>query len=235
VNLALDKLMAKLEAPQEEAAPARRNQLAATLRATELELAKLAAAIATGDAPETLLAAIRDRERTGLPETSRPQVVKALPGHDFSTLLANPGQASVTAVRPAVLFDYVGPSTVDGSYLGTLVSNRLFLHKPIPPLSRAKLDQRGFLWFVFDGRYKFARFYAPTSFSTPRTLDDLFANNDVQLFDLQSDPEEVHNLALDRERNRETLLRMNGLLNDLIAKEVGANDGRFLKDVVGRK
>jgi hypothetical protein len=28
--------------------------------------------------------------------------------------------------------------------------------------------------------------------------------------------------------NRSTLLRMNGLLNELIAQEVGVNDGRFL-------
>jgi hypothetical protein len=50
----------------------------------------------------------------------------------------------------------------------------------------------------------------------------------VQLFDLQSDPEEMRNLALEPEKNRDTILRMNGLLNGLIAKEVGVNDGRFL-------
>jgi arylsulfatase len=36
---------------------------------------------------------------TGLPEAERPQAVKALPGHDFSGLLADPERASVTAVR----------------------------------------------------------------------------------------------------------------------------------------
>jgi hypothetical protein len=54
-------------------------------------------------------------------------------------------------------------------------------------------------------------------------------DNDVQLFDLQSDPEEIHNLALEPEHNRETILRLNALLNDLIAKEVGANDGELLE------
>jgi hypothetical protein len=33
----------------------------------------------------------------------------------------------------------------------------------------------------------------------------------------------------------ETILRMNELLNDLVSKEVGANDGRFLKGVIGSK
>jgi hypothetical protein len=42
-------------------------------------------------------------------------------------------------------------------------------------------------------------------------------------------------LALDREKNGETILRMNALLNDLIAKEVGVNDGRFLPEDVRPK
>ena len=100
--------------------------------------------------------------------------------------------------------------------------------QPLPPVTQAKLDKRGFLSFVFDGRYKFARYYAPTMFNTPQTLDEIFRDNDVQLFDLQSDPDEMNNLAIEREKNRAIILRMNGLLNDLIAKEVGANDGRFL-------
>src|SRR6516162_4956165 len=66
---------------------------------------------------------------TGLPDARRPQAVRALPGHDFSALLADPEKASVTAVRPGVLFNYVGPSTVDGDYLRTIMSN-LFLRKP---------------------------------------------------------------------------------------------------------
>jgi arylsulfatase len=111
----------------------------------------------------------------------------------------------------------------------------LFLRKPSPPLSQANLKKRGFLSFMFDGRYKFGRYYAPTAFNTPRTLDEILRNNDVQLFDLQNDPEEMHNLALEPDKNREIILRMNGLLNDLIAREVGVNDGRFLTKIIGRK
>ena len=102
-------------------------------------------------------------------------------------------------------------------------------------MSTAKLDKRGFLSFVFDGRYKFARYYAPTAFNTPQTLEEILKNNDVQLFDLQNDPDEVHNLALAPEKNKELILRMNGLLNDLIAKEVGVNDGRFMAPVLNSK
>jgi arylsulfatase len=171
---------------------------------------------------------------TGLPDAQRPQAVKALPGHDFSGFLADPEKANVTAVRPGVLFNYVGPSTVDGDFLLATV-DALIHRRPSPPLSQAKLDKRGFLSFVFDGRYKFGRYYAPTAFNTPRTLEEILRNNDVQLFDLQDDPEEMRNLALEPDKNRETILRMNGLLNDLLAKEVGVNDGGFLAKFIGRK
>lgn len=171
---------------------------------------------------------------TGLPGDRRSQAVKGLPGHDFSAVLADPEKASVTAVRPAVLFNYVGPSTVDADFLRATMEAVIF-NKASPPPSQAKLDKRGFVSFVFDGRYKLARYYAPTAFNTPKTLQEILGNNDVQLFDLQNDPDEITNLALDREKNRETILRMNALLNDLIAKEVGVNDGRFLTPFIGPK
>jgi arylsulfatase len=171
---------------------------------------------------------------TGLGDEQRPQAVKALPGHDFSALLADPENASLTAVRPAVLFNYVGPSTVDADFLRTSMED-LFLRKPSPPLSEDKLDKRGFLSFVFDGRYKFGRYYAPAAINTPQTLEEILGNNDVQLFDLQSDPEEMRNLALEPEKNRETILRMNALLNDLITKEVGNAAEQFLTKFIGPK
>ena len=137
-------------------------------------------------------------------------------------------------MRPGVLFNYMGVSTVDANYLREALAAP-YLGRSRPPLSDAKLDKRGLLSFVFDGRYKFARYYAPTAFNTPQTIDELFKNNDVQLFDLTNDPEEVHNLAVEPDSNRATLLRMNSLLNELIAKEVGVNDGRFLTPYMSAK
>ena len=87
---------------------------------------------------------------------------------------------------------------------------------------------------MFDGRYKFGRYYAPTAFNTPRTLEEILGNNDIQLFDLHGDPEEMRNLALEPEKNGATILRMNELLNDLLAKEVSVNGGRFLSQIIGR-
>jgi hypothetical protein len=87
---------------------------------------------------------------------------------------------------------------------------------------------------IYDAGWR-PRYYAPTAFNTPRTLDKIFNDNDVQLFDLQNDPDEMHNFAIEPDKNRALILRMNELLNDLIAKEVGVNDGRFLAPLIGSK
>ena len=119
---------------------------------------------------------------------------------------------------------------------GTICKD-VFGGKPLPSLAKMHPDltKRGFLSFVFDGRYKFARYYAPAAFNTPQTLDQIFKYNDVQLFDLSEDPDELHNLALERDKYKDTILRMNALLNDLMAKEVGKNDGAFLPAAVRPK
>ncbi|HZM09436.1 MAG TPA: sulfatase-like hydrolase/transferase [Candidatus Limnocylindrales bacterium] len=171
---------------------------------------------------------------TGLPESRRPAAVKALPGHDFSALLANPQPANAQTVRPGVLFNYLGLSTIDGDYLRELMSAGQ-LHQATPPVTQVNLDKRGYLSFVFDGRYKFGRYYAPNAFNTPKTLEEIFKYNDIQLFDLENDPDEMHNLALTPKRNQALILRMNGLLNNLMAKEVGIYDGRTIPQVVGSK
>ena len=171
---------------------------------------------------------------TGLPEEKRSAAVRGLPGHDFGPLLAKPEAAAIDANRKAALFNYVGIGTVDGKFLEAVMVG-LATRKPAPSLTEIDLNKRGFLSFVFDGRYKFGRFYAPNAFNVPKTLEQIFTYNDVQLFDLKEDPDEVRNLALDPEKNRETILRMNELLNDLMAREVGVNDGKFLPEVVRPK
>jgi arylsulfatase A-like enzyme len=111
---------------------------------------------------------------------------------------------------------------------------QLLTGNPAPPLTdlQSKLHKRGFMSFVFDGHYKFARYYAPANFNTPVSLEQIVHDNDVQLFDLKNDPLETTNLAIDPEKNKDLILRMNALLNELIAKEVGKNDGAFLPDAI---
>src|SRR5262249_5130224 len=104
----------------------------------------------------------------GIPPAMRPAAMKDLPGRDFSALVADPEKADGHALRRGVLFNYVGLTTVDGVYYVSAFL-RLAQGKSPPAVTDIKLDKRGFLSFVFDGRYKLARFYAPNDFNTPKT------------------------------------------------------------------
>ena len=172
----------------------------------------------------------------GVPEDQRRAAVQGLPGHDISGVLATAETASPQAVRPGALFNYVGPLTIDADYC-VAGMKELLQNKPAPPLTelQSKLNKRGFLSFAFDGQYKFARYYAPASFNTPTTMEEILRDNDVQLFDLKSDPLETHNLALEPDQNKDLILRMNALLNELIEHEVGKNDGSFLPQEIRPK
>ena len=81
---------------------------------------------------------------------------------------------------------------------------------------------------VTDERYKFSRYFPFTGFNMPQTLDELIAKNDVELYDLQQDPDELNNLAADFPANKDLIARMNAKLNQLIVREIGQDDGSFL-------
>ncbi len=170
---------------------------------------------------------------TGADAALRQDVLKDLPGRDFTPLLESPDAAKADAIRKGALFNYVGLQTVDPLYMFRACRD-VAAGRFVPPFTEARPDMtpRGFISFVYDGRYKFARYYAPDNFNTPTTLEALLANNEIELFDLASDPDELHNLGRDTDANKALILRMNDLLNSLIAQEVGPNDGSFLPQVL---
>jgi arylsulfatase len=90
------------------------------------------------------------------------------------------------------------------------------------------LLKRGAIRGVFDGRYQFSRYFSPTQHNRPSSLDSLFSLNDVELFDLEKDPQELENLALDRRSHAALLEEMNAKLNRLIDAEVGEDVGQML-------
>ena len=92
---------------------------------------------------------------------------------------------------------------------------------------RPDLMKRGAVRSVFDGRYTFARYFSPKQHNPPRTLEELNQFNDVELYDLQTDPFEIRNLAPDS-RYREVVVAMNEKLNRLIDAEVGEDRGQML-------
>lgn len=81
---------------------------------------------------------------------------------------------------------------------------------------------------IVDERYKFSRYFSFKEFNTPKTIEELRAKNDLELYDLQADPQELVNLAYDFDKNKELIWTMNLKLNALIEREIGKDDGSFL-------
>lgn len=59
-------------------------------------------------------------------------------------------------------------------------------------------------------------------------MEEIFKLNDVELFDLETDPLEVNNLAVDRQKNGELIEAMKAKLNKLLDAEVGEDVGQML-------
>ena len=169
---------------------------------------------------------------TGLPEEKRAKAVKGLPGRDFSRLLSIRARQRLHEVRQGVLSNYLGLGTVDAEYLKAVMDSQMLDSTQQPSISKAKLTKRGLVSFAFDGRYKFGRYYAPTAFNMPTTLAEISRTTTCSFSTCVPTRMRCTTWSLAPEKNRETILRMNGLLNALIASEVGVNDGAFLKPLL---
>ncbi len=162
---------------------------------------------------------------------------RALPGRDLSPLMANPGSRPIDAARSATLFTYSGLATNDSRVFDFAAKAMLEGKNPKEEAKRQgfkpDLKKRGHVRSTFDGRYRFTRYFAPLDHQQPRTLEELFKWNDVELYDLLADPAEMTNLAADRATNAALLDTMNGKLEAIIQAEIGKDDGRELPDLAG--
>ncbi|HUN67886.1 MAG TPA: sulfatase-like hydrolase/transferase [Burkholderiales bacterium] len=160
---------------------------------------------------------------------------RQLPGKDFSTVLANPGAAGLNAVRDAVLFTYSGLISNDGDLFKAIGQAKAAGGKPgwtiVKKGFKPDMKKRGSLRTVFNGRYKFTRYFSPLDHNRPTTIEELYKWNDVELFDLSADPGEMTNLAADSVKNRDLILGMNVMLDAMIQAEVGVDNGRELPNI----
>jgi hypothetical protein len=160
-------------------------------------------ALQGGDLPPRLRAAEAGRKAA---------ITKALPGKDFSALLAAPEKAGPGAIRDGMLFCYNMFAYIDGDFLeksSASFSSPAGRRRPRRPSRRVRC------------------YFSPKQHNRPDSFEALVKLNDIELFDLQTDPLELDNLALDR-KHRDLLDAMSAKLNALIDKEVGEDLGQML-------
>lgn len=96
---------------------------------------------------------------------------------------------------------------------------------------------RTFYRAVVDGQYKLVRWFSPDSYQNPSTLEELYTNNDVALYDLVNDPGELHNIGHpDHPKHDPALVeRMLKKLHALVEQEIGEDHAPFDLDIFGTR
>ncbi|CCH88439.1 putative arylsulfatase (modular protein) [Modestobacter italicus] len=99
------------------------------------------------------------------------------------------------------------------------------------------MDKRTFFRAVSDGRHKLVRWFSPTQYETPRTVEDLHATSDVALYDLVDDPGETHNIGDPSRPDYDEKLvgSMLDKLVHLIDTELGEDECPFDLDLFGTR
>lgn len=171
---------------------------------------------------------------TGLPESKRKAILGKRKGKDLSPLLSAPEKAAPHAARDASLYCYSMILYMDPSYLAKLQETKqrtdLTATEKKEAIAKLKPDfsKRSGIRCITDGRYKFARYFSLEQHNMPTTMKELFDYNDVELFDLSKDPDEMRNLANDPKQNGDVIMAMNEKLNALIKDELGQDDGSYM-------
>lgn len=171
---------------------------------------------------------------TGKDPQTRRKASEGLKGKDFSGLLKEPGRAGKDAIRPAALFNFDMLSYQDTKWASMTIDTKKF--RSADPKVQAEMlekyppdfSNRTSIRSIYDGQYRFSRYFAPNNFNTPTTLEMLASNNDLEVYDLTRDPDEMYNLALDIKKNGDLILALNQKTNERIADEVGVDNGDFM-------
>ena len=91
------------------------------------------------------------------------------------------------------------------------------------------VGERPFCQAIITQQWKFARYFSGLSgYALPTTLDVLMAQNDLVLFDVERDPDEIINLVQTKEgidKHSVLVMELNWHLNRLLEKEATRGAG----------
>jgi arylsulfatase len=184
----------------------------------------------------------------GLSEAERQQRYPFLKGYDLSAVVADPDsdgpRGSSKQPGKGALYTYDMIGTIDSGWLqrnapilldiaaaeaGTeFIRGQEFLEQ-VKDLEKPNMENREVFRGIFDGRYKLVRYFGLAHYNQPDSVAELLSNNDVALYDLHMDPEEMNNLANpeDPSYDGELLASLNTKLNALIEAEIGVDEQIF--------
>lgn len=190
----------------------------------------------------------------GLDEAGIRERYPALKGRDLRHLFEAPGRAvpprgSTSDPGDGALVNWDGLNMLDPEWAiqGALGELAQLGHGPEKTLEDCRrvgqaygapdMDKRTFFRAVSDGRYKLVRWFSPTRYDTPRTVEELYATSDVALYDLVEDPGEVRNIAEPSSSGYDEKLVASMLekLVHLIDTELGEDDPPFDLDLFGTR
>ena len=177
---------------------------------------------------------------TGLPDSEQKRLLGDRKGHNLTPLLDAPEEAGTHAVRQASLYCFGMILYTDAAYIAKV--QEIQVDPTLSEQSKARavsalqpdFSKRSGIRSMFNGRYKFARYFSLRQHHLPSDRAELFAYNDVELFDLENDPHEMTNLALGADALDPTsemarlIDDLNTQLNALISDEIGTDDGSYL-------
>lgn len=143
----------------------------------------------------------------GLGDAERAERYPELRGIDLSDTVADPDARTARDAR-GILFNYGTPGAA------------LTPNGPAPDY-----EVRTLIRGVFDGRFKFGRYFNVAEHHRPADWDALLAHNDLELYDTTADPDELVNLAYRPEAHRDRIEALNAKVDALIDEEIGVDDG----------